>query len=68
MRDLNAGKAYQDFKGKRLVTMGQREVISVPIGRRYRLICRDSNGCLEFIEVITHEEYNNRLSSGGWAG
>jgi hypothetical protein len=66
IEDLSSGKPYMDFKGKRLTTMGQREVISVPIGRRYRLICRQQSGGLEFVEVISHEVYNNRLASGGW--
>lgn len=65
---LNNGKSYVDFKGKRLRTMGQREVISVPIGRRYRLVCLEQDQGLTFLEVLTHEQYNNRLSSGGWTG
>jgi hypothetical protein len=67
MVDLNEGKTYQDFKGKRMITMGLREIVSVPIGRKYRLICKAGNGPPEYIEVITHEEYNNRLASGGWS-
>ena len=68
MENLQKGKTYQELNGKRLVTMRQRHVISVPIGRRYRLICDDESGPLKYIEVISHEEYNNRLSSGGWTG
>ena len=60
------GRSYHEFNGKRLVTMGQREVIRIPIGWNYRLICRANSGGMEFVEVITHEEYHNRLSSGGW--
>lgn len=66
MEDLGNGGSYLDFKGKRLVAMGQREVISVPIGQRYRLICIEQNGELRYLEVLSHEEYNNRLKSGGW--
>jgi len=65
--DITSGKSYLDFKGKRMVTLGQRQVISIPVGRRYRLICCDRRGPLEYIEVITHEAYNQRLTSGGWA-
>jgi len=64
--ELAKGKPYQDFRGKRLVTLGQREVISVPIGWSYRLICRETCGRLEYLEVISHETYNRRLSDGGW--
>ncbi len=66
IEDLKSGKPYEDLKGKRLITMGQRDVISIPIQRRYRLICRDREGKIEPIEAITHEVYNSRLSSGGW--
>lgn len=65
--NLKKGKSIQYLRGKRMVTIGQRQVISIPIGIHYRLICCDKNGSLAYIEVITHEEYNNRLSSGGWA-
>ncbi|BBL74806.1 hypothetical protein MishRS11D_19040 [Methylomagnum ishizawai] len=63
---LQQGASYMDFMGKRMKNMGQRHVISIPIGRRYRLICKEDNGQLEFIEAISHEEYNNRLSGNGW--
>jgi len=67
VEDLEKSGSYTDFKGKRLVHIGQREVISIPIGRSYRLICKDTGGSLEYLEVITHETYNNRLASGGWS-
>ncbi|MFQ5500395.1 MAG: hypothetical protein ACE5FH_12065, partial [Candidatus Zixiibacteriota bacterium] len=38
IKDLTNGKRYQDFKGKRMITIGQREVISIPVGRHFRLI------------------------------
>jgi hypothetical protein len=53
--------------GKRLTKMGQRVIISIPIGWKYRLICKEKEGRLECLEVITHETYNQRLASGGWA-
>lgn len=67
MADLCEGRPYLDFKGKRMITMGQREIISIPVGRRYRLICCEKSGTLKFVEVISHEEYNSRLASGGWS-
>jgi hypothetical protein len=66
--ELERGASYLDYLGKRLKTMGRRDIISIRIGRRHRLICRESNGSLEFVEALTHEEYNSRLASGGWAG
>lgn len=67
MTALKNGKPYMEFRGKRLLAMGKRHVISVPIGQRYRLICRKKTEGLRYLEVITHEKYNNRLSSGGVA-
>lgn len=67
MSDLDAGKSYLEFRGKRLASMGQREVITIPIGQRYRLICLEQEGALRYLEVLSHEQYNNRLASGGWA-
>ena len=67
MTELKNGKSYMAFRGKRLLAMGKRQVISVPIGRRYRLICRKKTEGLRYLEVITHQKYNNRLSSGGLA-
>lgn len=63
---LAKGSTAQNLKGKRLTTMGQRDIISIPIGRRYRLICRDTGGSLEPLEALSHESYNNRLAAGGW--
>ncbi len=69
IRMIESGSPYMDFVGKRLTTMGQREIISIPIGWSHRLICREeAGGRLAFVEVITHETYNTRLSSGGWSG
>lgn len=64
---LRQGKPYLDYKGKRLVKMGQREMISIPVGWSYRLVCRAKNGEWEDLDVVTHEDYNNCLASGGWA-
>ena len=63
---LERGQSHFDFRGKRFVSMGQRSIISIPVGRRYRLICEDQGDRLHYKELITHETYNNRLSSGGW--
>lgn len=63
---IRTGSSYMEFLGKRLLTMGQREVISIPIGKRYRLIMVEKNGTYEPLELLSHEDYNNRLASGGW--
>ena len=64
--DVQKGTSYLEFKGKRLTAMGQRHIISIPIGRSYRLICSGHEEEIEFVEAISHENYNNRLSSGRW--
>lgn len=63
---ISEGKSYHALKGKRLASMRQREVISIPVGWSYRLICIERNGTFDFVEVLSHEDYNNKLSSGGW--
>lgn len=64
---LDAGTSYVALQGKRLHKMGQRAVISIPIGLRFRLICREEEaGRLVPLEALTHEEYNTRLATGGW--
>lgn len=66
MRMIESGSPYTDFRGKRLRTMGLRHIISIPVGWSYRLICRETEGRLRFVEVISHETYNTRIDAGGW--
>lgn len=66
MDAIAAGRPHTEFGGKRLSPMGQREVISIPLGQRYRLICVERAGRREFVEAISHETYNTRIASGGW--
>lgn len=68
LAELDRGSSYASLQGKRLHKMGQRSVISIPIGLRFRLICREeeTTGKLVPIEALTHEEYNTRLAAGGW--
>lgn len=47
---------YRDFHGKRL--RHDRAVISIPVTRNYRLICRDCGQVLLPEAVISHEDYN----------
>lgn len=66
MQALATGQSYLDFQGKRLIAMNRREMVSVPLPQYYRLVCREQDGHLQFVEVIPHEEYNTRLFHGGW--
>jgi hypothetical protein len=47
---------YREFHGKRL--RHDRFVISIPVTRHYRLICRDQGGFVAPEMVISHEDYN----------
>jgi len=57
IQQLSKGESYFLFKGKRLNR--KRSVISIPIGRRFRLVCKDIHGKIIPISVMTHETYNN---------
>ncbi len=56
MKDLETEKTYRDFRGKRL--RHDRFVISIPVTRNYRLLCRDCGSLLIPEAVISHEDYN----------
>ena len=47
---------YRIFHGKRL--RHNRFVISIPINRNYRLLCRDRGHFLSPEAVVSHEDYN----------
>lgn len=53
---LQNAKNYRDFHGKRL--RHNRLIISIPVTRNYRLICRDHGSFLNPEAVISHEDYN----------
>lgn len=59
-RQILAGLAshqdYREFHGKRL--RHDRFVISIPVTRHYRLICRDQGSLVVPEEIISHETYN----------
>jgi hypothetical protein len=49
-------KNYREFHGKRL--RHDRFIISIPVTRNYRLICRDFGSFLAPEAVVSHEDYN----------
>lgn len=56
---LLSGTPYTSYKGsKRLV---KRTVVSIPVGRTYRMLCRDEDGKIVPVEVLSHEAYNIRV-------
>lgn len=48
--------SYTNFRGKRL--RHDRFIISIPVTRNYRLICRDYGSFVAPEAVISHEDYN----------
>lgn len=55
---LQAHKPYTEFGGKRL--RHDRSIVSIPITRNYRMLCRDCGNVLIPQEVLSHEDYNVR--------
>lgn len=56
IRSLERSTNYREFHGKRL--RHDRFVISIPVTRNYRLLCRDYGSWVIPEEVISHEDYN----------
>jgi hypothetical protein len=57
LAQIAAGIPYTRFRGKRFDY--DRTVISVPLGRRYRLLFRDELGALYPLCCLSHEVYNH---------
>lgn len=56
LEEINKGAPWHQFNGKRL--QHDRNVISVPLGRRYRILFRTDDGAPKPVEVLSHEAYN----------
>lgn len=62
LKGLQNHRDYRDFRGKRL--RHDRFIISIPVTRDYRLICRDtrssgqSDSSITPEAVVSHEDYN----------
>ena len=56
IQGLACQKNYRDFHGKRL--RHDRFIVSIPVTRNYRLLCRDHGGHLMPEVVISHADYN----------
>jgi hypothetical protein len=53
---LGENKNYRDFGGKRL--RHNRLIVSIPVGRNYRMLCEDCGTFLIPQKVLSHEDYN----------
>ncbi len=56
IQQLQIQSDYRQFHGKRL--RHDRSIVSIPITRNYRLLCRDCGQFLSPEAVISHEDYN----------
>lgn len=63
IQGLENQKSYLDFHGKRL--RHDRFIISIPVTRNYRLLCRDHGSFVVPEAVISHEDYNVCKPGGG---
>jgi hypothetical protein len=55
---LEKGKTYFEYKGKRLAP--DRDVISIPVGRRWRLLVERRDGKIVPVRLLSHEAYNHK--------
>ena len=56
LTEIGKGAPWHQFNGKRL--QHDRNVVSIPLGRRYRIIFRTDDGAPQPVEVLSHENYN----------
>jgi len=57
---LEAGTPYWKLHGKRM--QFNRCVISIPVGRTWRILAEDQAGRVRARQVLSHSRYNHRLS------
>lgn len=53
---IDQGTQYWQLAGKRLTDW--RQMIRIPVTRRYRLLCRDNGDGIRPVKLLTHEDYN----------
>lgn len=53
---LSQGVEYWRLRGKRL--RSNHEVVRIPVGYRYRLLCRAEDDSVKPWKVLSHEDYN----------
>jgi len=54
---LDAGQPYWKLRGKRM--NHDRDVISIPVGRRWRILASWKDGEAVPQEILSHERYNS---------
>ena len=56
LADLHKGKHFQKLSGKRM--RFDKSVVRIPVGLRYRMLCREEKGRITPLMVLSHEDYN----------
>jgi hypothetical protein len=56
LAEIDKGAPWHQFNGKRL--QHDRTIVSIPLGRRYRILFRTDEGAPRPVEVLSHEAYN----------
>lgn len=59
IRKIERGVPYTTFRGKRLTC--DRSQISIPVGRKWRMLARDSPEGIHVYAVLSHETYNHYI-------
>jgi len=57
IQKMERGVPYWTFRGKRLTC--DRNQISIPVGRKWRMLARDSPDGIRVYAVLSHETYNH---------
>lgn len=58
---IDQGTQYWQLAGKRLTDW--RQMIRIPVTRRYRLLCRDDGDGVKPVKLLSHEDYNKLVGN-----
>jgi len=58
---LQGGTPVRDLRGQRM--RHDRSLISIPVGRRYRLLVVESDEGMDVRDLLTHEAYNKKYGT-----
>lgn len=59
--ELEKGRHFQKLSGKRM--QFDKSVVRIPVGLRYRMLCREEKGRITPLMVLSHEDYNAYASN-----
>lgn len=53
--------SYEKLKGKRLSS--NRNIVTIPIGKKYRMILKINGASLQCLEIVSHSDYDKKIRS-----